>query len=55
MLCEELLPDVCLVLSNLLENAVEALQREGTGWLRARCRSAQGYLSLVVGNSSSAP
>lgn len=55
VLCEELLPDVCLVLSNLLENAVEALQREGGGWLRARCRSAQGYLSLVVGNSSSAP
>ena len=50
-----LLADVCLVLSNLLENAVEALEREGGGWLRARCRSAEGYLSLVVGNTSSAP
>lgn len=55
VLREGLLPDVCLVLSNLLENAVEALQREGGGWLRARCRSTQGYLSLVVVNSSSAP
>lgn len=52
---EELLPDLCLLLSNLLENAIEALQREGTGWLRARSTSASGYLSLVVGNSCSRP
>ena len=50
-----LLPDLCLVLSNLLENALEALQREGGGWLRARCVSTQGYVSLVVGNTSTAP
>lgn len=50
---EELLPDLCLLLSNLLENAVEALQREGSGWLRARSHSTPGYLSLVVVNSSS--
>ena len=52
---EELLPDLCLLLSNLLENAIEALQREGRGWLRARSTSASGYLSLVVGNSCSRP
>ena len=40
--------------ANLLENAVEALQREGGGWLRARCISTEGYLSLVVGNASTA-
>ena len=50
----DILPDLCLVLSNLLENAVEALQREGGGWLRARCISTEGYLSLVVGNASTA-
>ncbi|WP_295626307.1 GHKL domain-containing protein [uncultured Intestinimonas sp.] len=50
----DILPDLCLVLSNLLENALEALQREGGGWLRARCISTEGYLSLVVGNASTA-
>ncbi len=50
---EELLPDLCLVVSNLLENAVEALRREGGGWLRARSKSAPGYVSLVVCNSCS--
>lgn len=50
---EDLLPDLCLLLSNLLENAVEALQREGAGWLRARSHSTPGYLSLVVVNSCS--
>ena len=50
-----LLPDLCLLLSNLLENALEALAREGGGWLRARCTSSRGgYISLVVGNSSAA-
>lgn len=47
--------DLCLILSNLLENAVEALQREGGGWLRARSISTEGYLSLVIGNSSRFP
>ncbi len=51
---QQLLPDVCLVLSNLLENALEALQREGGGWLRVRCLVTEGYLSLVIGNSSAA-
>lgn len=51
---EDAIPDVCLVLNNLLENAIEALQREGGGWLRARCISTEGYLSLVVGNASTA-
>lgn len=52
---EELLPDLCLILSNLLENSLEALAREGGGWLRARCTSSGGgYISLVVGNSSTA-
>lgn len=52
---EELMPDLCLIVSNLLENAVEALQREGGGWLRARSRSTPGYISLVIGNSCSHP
>lgn len=55
--CEgQLLPDLYLVISNLLENAVEALQREQGGWVRARCICAEGYISLVVGNRcNSAP
>lgn len=52
---EQAVPDVCLVLSNLLENSLEALQREGGGWLRARSISTPGYFSLVVGNSCSQP
>lgn len=43
--------DLCLMLSNLLENSIEALQREGGGWLRARSVSTAGYFSLVVGNT----
>lgn len=50
-----LLPDLCLVVSNLLENAVEALQREGGGWLRARSISRPGYISLAVGNTCTRP
>lgn len=49
---QALLPDVYLILSNLLENAVEALEREPGGWLKVRSIAAPGYLSLVVGNSS---
>lgn len=52
---EELMPDLYLVLGNLLENSLEALQREGGGWLRARSISAAGYFSLVVGNTCSKP
>ena len=52
---EEATPDLCLVLSNLLENGLEALEREGGGWLRARSISAAGYFSLVVGNSCTRP
>lgn len=48
-------PDLCLVLSNLLENGLEALQREGGGWLRARSVSTAGYFSLVIGNSCTRP
>lgn len=48
-----LLPDVCLVLSNLLENAVEALRREGSGWICAKSISANGFLTIIVANSSS--
>lgn len=48
-------PDLCLVLSNLLENGLEALQREGGGWLRARSVFTAGYFSLVVGNSCTRP
>ena len=44
------MPDLFLILSNLLENAIEALAREGGGWLRARSVCAPGYFSLVVGN-----
>lgn len=51
---DELIPDLCLVISNLLENAVEALRRENGGWLRARSVCTDGYVTLVVGNSSSA-
>ena len=52
---EEAVPDLCLVLGNLLENSLEALEREGGGWLRARSISASGYFSLVVGNSCTRP
>lgn len=50
-----MLPDFCLLLGNLLENSLEALQREGSGWLRARSVSTAGYFSLVVGNSCTKP
>ena len=52
---EDAIPDVCLVLNNLLENAIEALQREGGGWLRAGSIATSGYFSLVVGNSCTKP
>ena len=52
---EAAIPDLCLMLGNLLENSLEALQREGTGWLRVRSFSTPGYLSLVVGNSCTRP
>ena len=52
---EEAVPDLCLVLSNLLENGLEALEREGDGWLRARSISTAGYFSLVVGNTCTRP
>lgn len=47
--------DLCLVVSNLLENAVEALERECGGWLRVRSTVTSGWISLVVGNSSKEP
>ena len=47
----QMLPDLCLLLSNLLENAVDCLTREGGGWLRARTIRAPGYVTVVVGNS----
>ena len=52
---EDAIPDVCLVLNNLLENAIEALQREGGGWLRAGSIATSVYFSLVVGNSCTKP
>lgn len=53
--CEEdLVADLCLVLSNLLENAVEALRGQESGWLRGRSYCAEGYVSLVIGNSCAA-
>ena len=52
---EDAIPDVCLVLHNQLENAIEALQREGGGWLRAGSIATSGYFSLVVGNSCTKP
>lgn len=52
---EEVVPDLFLILSNLLENAIEALQREGGGWLRARSMCAPGYFSLVMGNTCTRP
>lgn len=52
---EEVIPDLCLVIGNLLENSLEALQREGGGWLRARSVSTPGYFSLVVGNTCTRP
>ena len=52
---EDAIPDICLMLNNLLENAIEALQREGGGWLRARSIATAGYFSLVVGNSCTRP
>lgn len=52
---DEAMPDLFLILSNLLENAIEALEREGGGWLRARSVCAPGYFSLVVGNPCTRP
>lgn len=52
---DELLPDLCLVVSNLLENAVEALRGQENGWLRGRSCCTDGYISLVIGNSCTAP
>ena len=52
---EDAIPDLCLVLSNLLENSMEALQREGSGWVRVRSICTPGYLSLVVGNTCTQP
>ncbi len=52
---EGAVPDLCLVLSNLLENAIEALEREGGGWLRAGSTATEGYVSLVVGNTCTRP
>lgn len=52
---DEVMPDLFLILSNLLENAIEGLQREGEGWLRARSVCAPGYFSLVVGNTCTQP
>lgn len=51
---EELVADLCLVLSNLLENAVESLRGQESGWLRGRSYCAEGYVSLVIGNSCAA-
>lgn len=51
---DELVPDLCLVVSNLLENAVESLRSQEHGWLRARSRCTDGYVTLVVGNSCTA-
>jgi signal transduction histidine kinase len=47
--------DLYLVIGNLLENAVEALKREGGGWLRIRSLSSSGWFSFVIGNSCSKP
>lgn len=47
--------DLYLVVGNLLENGIEALQREGNGHLRARSVSTAGYFSLVVGNTCTRP
>ncbi len=52
---DEVMPDLFLILGNLLENAIEGLQREGEGWLRARSVCAPGYFSLVVGNTCTQP
>lgn len=52
---EHEIPDLCLVLSNLLENSIEALQREKGGTLRARSYSTAGYFSLVIGNTCTRP
>lgn len=47
-------PDLCLVLGNLLENAVEAVGREPAGGcIRMRCASGPGWLCIVVGNTFS--
>lgn len=52
---DEMLPDLCLVVSNLLENAVEALHGQKDGWLRARSCYTEGYITLVIGNSCAVP
>lgn len=52
---DQAVPDIYLILSNLLENSLEALQREGGGWMRARSISTAGYFSLVIGNSCTHP
>lgn len=52
---DQAVPDIYLILSNLLENSLEALQREEDGWMRARSISTTGYFSLVIGNSCTHP
>ena len=52
---EGIVPDLYLVVSNLMENALEAPQPEGGGWLRVRSVSTAGYYSLVVGNRCTRP
>ena len=47
--------DLYLIVGNLMENAVEALKREGGGYIRARSLSSPGWFSLVIGNSCLKP
>lgn len=44
-------PDLCCVLSNVLDNAMEAATHADEKWIEARAFSRQGQLILVVQNS----
>lgn len=50
--------DFCSVMGNLLENAMEALERQGSDqprWIHVRCEIVQKKLMLEVENSNSMP
>lgn len=58
MLPQSVHVDFCSIMGNLLENAMEALERQGphqARWIHVRCEIVQKKLMLEVENSNSAP
>lgn len=56
---EQIAPvDICCLLANALDNAIEACEREGresAGWIRMKARMYAGYWMLEVRNSIHSP